>query len=97
MSEPMTYEALVAARTDVDLAMERKRGVPQAREMARICGHVLDLLDEVSRMREDLLRAELELRNVLALSNKLQKKDPENAGHLQRFCARAGIVPSVMR
>ena len=37
------------------------------------------------------------LRNVLALSHRLAKTDPENAAHLRRFCAEAGVAPSITR
>lgn len=42
-------------------------------------------------------RMELALRNVLAMSAKLRKKDPELHKHLDRFCEEAGVQRSVLR
>lgn len=39
----------------------------------------------------------LALRNVLALAARLRRTDPENAAHLIRFCAAAGVVPEILR
>lgn len=62
-------------------------GTPAAR---RRRAELLGLAAQAARMH-------LALRNVLALSHRIAKRDPENAGHLRRFCASAGVVPSILR
>jgi hypothetical protein len=42
-------------------------------------------------------RLTLGLRNVLALTGRLRKRDPVAAGHLRRFCADAGVYPEILR
>ena len=54
-------------------------------------------VEEVARWKGRTERAILALRNVRALAMRLRKKDPENAGHLLRFCASVGVVGSVLR
>ena len=48
-------------------------------------------------LRKELDRARRALRNVLALSHRIARTDEENAAHLRRFCAEAGVVPEITR
>lgn len=48
-------------------------------------------------LQADRDRMELALRNVLALTRRIAKVDPENAAHLRRFCAQAGVELTVLR
>lgn len=46
---------------------------------------------------EEAERLRRALKNVLALSHRIRKTDPENAEHLRRFCAEVGVVPEITR
>lgn len=54
-------------------------------------------VEEIARWKQRAERATLALRNVRALALRMRKSDPENAGHLLRFCASVGVVASVLR
>lgn len=53
--------------------------------------------EELRELGEESDRMETALRNVLMLSHRIRKTDPENADHLARFCREAGIEPSILR
>lgn len=53
-------------------------------------GSKAEAWDEADQMRRSL-------RNVMMLSHRIRKRDPENADHLLRFCRDAGVVPSILR
>lgn len=65
------------------------------------------LLAEITALRAEIVTwerrystATLALRNVLALSRRLQKRRQladEDANHFARFCESAGVEPSVLR
>jgi hypothetical protein len=62
-----------------------------------------DAKASAGRARYDLTlaraeKAELALRNVLALANRdVRKVAPQLAEHLVRFCREAGVEPSILR
>lgn len=53
--------------------------------------------EELRELGEESDRMSLSLRNVLMLSKRIRKTDPENAEHLVRFCREAGIEDSILR
>ena len=53
--------------------------------------------EELRELGEESDRMSLSLRNVLMLSNRIRKTDPESAEHLVRFCREAGVEDSVTR
>jgi hypothetical protein len=60
-----------------------------------------DAIEHATATAEALLahhhKTQLALRNVLAMAGRLRKTDPETAAHLIRFCASAGVEPSILR
>lgn len=46
---------------------------------------------------QEIATLRLALRNVRALAHRLRKTDPENAGHLLRFCEDAGVGDRLFR
>ena len=56
-----------------------------------------DWRDRAIRAEAERDSARIALRNVLALSHRMRKADRENAAHLVRFCASAGVVPQAGR
>lgn len=101
-SNRMLRRVLEQLRQKRDDAKEH-RGV--SRKQRRIAEELVDdrtLTDEErDAIRESLAevdRLRSALRNVRAFAaSRLRKTDPENAGHLLRFCEEAGIVASVLR
>lgn len=78
-------QSLVAAVNNLRLEVDRRdRGLVVCHEELRELGEESD-------------RMETALRNVLMLSHRIRKTDPENADHLVRFCRGAGIEGSVLR
>jgi hypothetical protein len=57
----------------------------------------LPVYDHASYLLAEVRKARLALRNVLALSHRIRKTDTENADHLVRFCASAGVEATVLR
>lgn len=68
-----------------------------ASEGCKVCGPQMRAIEAVREMARERDELRLSLRNVLALSHRIARTDPENAAHLRRFCASGGVVPSVTR
>lgn len=83
------------------MAIDEKRLAEIRREVDGFDGRapravrdLLAMLDEQTRRVGTMRRG---LKNVLALSHRIARADPENATHLRRFCESAGVVPEVLR
>lgn len=61
--------------------------------------HVRDVMLERDAVAAERDRLRLALENVRQLASRMQRRDPgsEDAGHLLRFCAEVGVVPSILR
>lgn len=95
-SELMRLRAMVAkleAACDAALTeQQRKRAWDEA--------GVTGLANQRNAALERAERAELQLRNVLALATRIKRRGhgaPTDADHLIRFCREAGIEPQILR
>lgn len=72
--------------------VQKLRSAVEQRDRGLVICH--QELDELGAENDQMSTA---LRNVLMLSKRIRKTDPENAEHLVRFCREAGVEDSIVR
>jgi len=82
VSRKLPAGELAEIRRDFDAAMAKDRGVPQAREMARIVGHGDALLDHAAAIMDERDGAREKLRALVEAASALCR-DAANRGELK--------------
>jgi len=88
------------AELDADLAQERRFEQSERIAAERLAEEVVELESALAQERARAKAMHLALRNVRALAVRIAKRgvhEADDAHHLLRFCADAGVVETVLR